>query len=69
LLYFIDLILATCAKNDNFVCFYKSEDGQAIQKFEVLPRGATVVDIQFSSNSRLLVFAGDDTSVGILNTM
>jgi WD40 repeat protein len=40
-----------------------------IQKFEVLPRGATVIDLQFSSNSRLLVFAGDDTSVGILNTM
>ena len=66
---YLDLIIATCAKFDNHINFYKAEDGQLIQKFEVLTKGSTVTGVQFSSNSKLLVFCGDDSSVGVLNTM
>lgn len=40
-----NLIIATCAKFDNHVSFYRGEDGQEIQKFEVVPKGSTVTDI------------------------
>ena len=40
-----NLIFATCSKYDNNVSFFKGEDGQPIQKFEVVPKGSTVTDI------------------------
>ena len=63
------MIIATCAKMDNHIQFFKADDGQTIQKFEVAARGVTVTDLQFSSNSRLIVFCCDDASFGVLNTM
>jgi len=66
---FVDLLLAICEKYYNQISFYKAATGELIQKFEVLPKGATVTDLQFSSNSRMIVFSGDDASFGLLNTM
>lgn len=63
------MIIAVCAKYDNHIQFFKGDDGQSIQKFEVVPKGVSITDVQFSSNSRLLAFACDDASNGILNTM
>lgn len=62
-------MVAICEKFNNQISFYKADTGEKIQKFEVLPKGSTVTDIQFSSNSRYVAFSGDDATYGLLNTV
>ena len=61
------MIIATCGLNSCSLTLARTSDGQIIQELEVCPRGISVADIAFSSQSVYIAFGCDDASVGIVN--
>ena len=61
------MIIATCGLNSCSLTLARTSDGQIIQELEVCPRGISVADIAFSSQSVYIAFGCDDGSAGIVN--
>ena len=62
-----NMIVATCGANSNSITLARTSDGAVIQELELTPRGISVTDLCFSSQSVYIAFGCDDASVGIVN--
>mmetsp|Transcript_11876 Transcript_11876/g.15119 ORF Transcript_11876/g.15119 Transcript_11876/m.15119 type:complete len:207 (-) Transcript_11876:1530-2150(-) len=62
-----NMILATCGTNSNSITLARTSDGTVIQEMELCPRGISITDLCFSSNSVFIAFGCDDASIGIVN--
>ena len=61
------MIVATCGANSCSATLSRSSDGNVIQELELCPRGISITDLCFSSQSVYIAFGCDDASVGIVN--
>ena len=62
-----NMIIATCGINSNSLTMARTSDGTIIQEQELCPRGISITDCCFSSNSVYIAFGCDDGSAGIVN--
>jgi WD40 repeat protein len=62
----LDIIIAICAKNENLIRFHSGKDGTIISSLAVVQKGTTITDLQFNTNSKILVFSADDSTTGIV---
>lgn len=61
------MIIATCGANSCSATLSRTSDGNMIQDMELCPRGISITDLCFSSQSVYIAFGCDDASVGIVN--
>ena len=62
-----NMIIATCGANSCSLTLARTSDGAIISELELCPRGISITDCCFSSNSVYIAFGCDDGSTGIVN--